>query len=83
MVGFCISALQGKTKATTVFKSGLNTGLLPVVFMNDPVFAESQPVESQVVTSDEASSSGVARPEVVVVVMVVVTVIKMMPPPSH
>ena len=52
--------------------------------MNDPVIVESQPVESQVVTSDEASSSCVVRAEVVfVMVMVVVTVIKMMPSPSH
>ena len=51
--------------------------------MNDPVIVESQPVESQVVTSDEASSSCVARAEVAVMVMVVVTVIKMMPSPSH
>ena len=48
--------------------------------MNDPVIVESQPVESQVVTSDEASSSGVVRAEAV---MVVVTVINMMPSPSH
>ena len=52
--------------------------------MNDPVIVESQPVESQVVTSDEASGSGVARAELVfVVVMMVVTVIKMLPSPSH
>ena len=48
--------------------------------MNDPVIVESQPVESQVVTSDEASGSAIVRAEVVVVV---VTVIKMMPSPSH
>ena len=50
--------------------------------MNDPVIVESQPVESQVVTSDEASSSPGVRAEVAVV-MIVVTVIKMLPTPSH
>ena len=50
--------------------------------MNDPVIVESQPVERQVVTSDEASSSTVTRAEVVFVV-VMVTVIKMLPSPSH
>ena len=53
------------------------------MFMNDPVIVESQPVESQVVTSDEASSSCVARAELVEVMVVVVTVINMMPSPSH